>query len=120
MFRKTEGVVMDRNRRRVLGAVGVGGLAVVVVLGVVSTAAAAASTLHAAAAEKGRYFGTAVAAYKLGDSVYSGILDREFGMVTPENEMKWDATEPSQGSFSYGSADQIVSHAQSHNQRMRG
>ncbi|MEV4516193.1 endo-1,4-beta-xylanase [Dactylosporangium sp. NPDC049525] len=111
---------MDRNRKRALGAAGAGALAVVVALGIASTADAAASTLHAAAAEQGRYFGTAVAAYKLSDSVYSTILDREFGMVTPENEMKWDATEPSQGSFSYGSADQIVAHAQAHNQRVRG
>ncbi|MET7423552.1 endo-1,4-beta-xylanase [Dactylosporangium sp. NPDC005555] len=111
---------MDRNRKRALGAAGAGALAVVVALGIASTADAAASTLGAAAAEQGRYFGTAVAAYKLSDSVYSGILDREFNMVTPENEMKWDATEPTQGSFSYGSADQIVSRAQSHNQRVRG
>ncbi|GAA1499894.1 endo-1,4-beta-xylanase [Dactylosporangium maewongense] len=109
---------MDKKRK--LGVAGAGALAVVVTLGIAATADAAASTLGAAAAEQGRYFGTAVAAYKLSDSVYSGILDREFNMVTPENEMKWDATEPSQGSFSYGSADQIVSHAQSHNQRVRG
>jgi endo-1,4-beta-xylanase len=82
--------------------------------------AEAATTLGASAAATGRYFGTAVAAYKLSDSVYSTILDREFTMVTPENEMKWDATEPSQNSFSYTSADQIVSHAQSHNMRIRG
>ncbi|MDG6107881.1 endo-1,4-beta-xylanase [Dactylosporangium aurantiacum] len=111
---------MDNTRKRALGAAGAGALAVVVALGIASSAGAAASTLHAAAAEQGRYFGTAVAAYKLSDSVYTGILDREFGMVTPENEMKWDATEPSQGSFSYGSADQIVNRALSHNQRMRG
>ncbi|MFF5228890.1 endo-1,4-beta-xylanase [Dactylosporangium sp. NPDC000521] len=109
---------MDKKRK--LGVAGAGALAVVVALGVAATADAAASTLGVAAAEQGRYFGTAVAAYKLSDSVYSGILDREFNMVTPENEMKWDATEPTQGSFSYGSADQIVSHAQSHNQRIRG
>jgi len=41
-------------------------------------------------------------------------------MITPENEMKWDATEPSQGVFNYSSADQIVAHAQAHGQRMRG
>ncbi|MEV4141197.1 endo-1,4-beta-xylanase [Dactylosporangium sp. NPDC049742] len=109
---------MDKKRK--LGVAGAGALAVVVTLGIAATADAAASTLGAAAAEQGRYFGTAVAAYKLSDSVYSGILDREFNMVTPENEMKWDATEPTQGSFSYGSADQIVSHAQAHNQRVRG
>jgi endo-1,4-beta-xylanase len=85
-----------------------------------SPSANAATTLGAAAAEKGRYFGTAVAAYKLSDSVYSGILNREFNSVTPENEMKWDATEPSQGSFSYSSADTIVNRAIANGQKVRG
>ena len=82
--------------------------------------ASAGTTLGASAAEKGRYFGAAVAAGKLSNSTYTGILDREFNMITPENEMKWDATEPSQGQFRYTSADQIVAHAQAHGQRMRG
>ena len=34
--------------------------------------------------------------------------------------MKWDTTEPSRGNFNFGPADQIVSHAQAHGQRMRG
>ncbi|MBB2944284.1 endo-1,4-beta-xylanase [Actinoplanes lutulentus] len=85
-----------------------------------SPTADAASTLGAAAAEKGRYFGTAVAAYKLSDSVYSAILNREFTSVTPENEMKWDATEPSQGTFSYTSADTIVNRAIANGQKVRG
>ena len=41
-------------------------------------------------------------------------------MITPENEMKWDTTEPSRGNFNFGPADQIVNHALSHGQRMRG
>ncbi|GAA1857990.1 endo-1,4-beta-xylanase [Actinomadura bangladeshensis] len=82
--------------------------------------AQAASTLGGQAAVSGRYFGTAVAAGKLGDSVYSTILDREFTMITPENEMKWDTTEPSRGSFNFGPADQIAGHAASHGQRLRG
>ncbi|WP_349372257.1 endo-1,4-beta-xylanase [Streptomyces sp. G-G2] len=82
--------------------------------------AAGATTLGAAAAGSGRYFGTAVPAGKLGDSMYSTILDREFNMITPENEMKWDAIEPSRGSFNFAAADSIVSHATAHGQRTRG
>ncbi|GAA5193659.1 endo-1,4-beta-xylanase [Rugosimonospora acidiphila] len=83
-------------------------------------AAQAASTLGAQAAASGRYFGTAVASGKLGDSTYSTILDREFNMITPENEMKWDTIEPSRGAFNFGPADQIVNHALAHGQQMRG
>ncbi|MGW1451930.1 endo-1,4-beta-xylanase, partial [Micromonospora sp. NPDC002411] len=32
------------------------------------------------------HFGAAVAAYKLSDSAYTTILNREFNSVTPENE----------------------------------
>src|SRR5690349_8694695 len=79
-----------------------------------------ARTLAAAAASSGRYFGTAASSGRLGDSTYSTILDREFSMITPENEMKWDTTEPSRGSFDFGPADQVVAHASAHGQRMRG
>ncbi|GAA2343078.1 endo-1,4-beta-xylanase [Dactylosporangium salmoneum] len=108
------------NRARTRGAIALAGAAAIATVVGLASAADAASTLGASAAEKGRYFGTAVAAYKLSDATYSGILDREFNMITPENEMKWDATEPTQGQFSYGSADQIVAHAAAHGQRMRG
>lgn len=81
---------------------------------------AGATTLGAAAAGSGRYFGTAVAAGRLGDPAYSTILDREFNTITPENEMKWDTTEPSRGSFNFGPADSIVGHAAAHGQKMRG
>ncbi|MFC0504746.1 endo-1,4-beta-xylanase [Micromonospora costi] len=82
--------------------------------------ASAGTTLAASAAERGRYFGTAVAANKLSDATYVGILNREFDMVTPENEMKWDATEPSQNTFTFGNADRIVASAQANGQRVRG
>jgi endo-1,4-beta-xylanase len=107
-------------RRKTALAIGAAGLLAVAGTVFLPGSASAASTLGAAAAQSGRYFGTAVAAYKLSDSTYQTILNREFTMVTPENEMKWDATEPSQNSFSYGSSDQIVSHARSHGMRVRG
>ncbi|MEV7327699.1 endo-1,4-beta-xylanase [Micromonospora sp. NPDC093244] len=87
---------------------------------VLTAPASAGTTLGASAAEKGRYFGTAVAAFKLSDSAYTTILNREFNMVTPENEMKIDATEPQQGRFSYSSAEQIVNHARSRGMQVRG
>ncbi|MEU7974291.1 endo-1,4-beta-xylanase, partial [Micromonospora sp. NPDC049089] len=82
--------------------------------------ASAGTTLGASAAEKGRYFGTAVAGFKLSDSAYTTILNREFNMVTAENEMKMNATEPQQNQFSYGAADQIVNHARSRGMSVRG
>ena len=82
--------------------------------------AQAGTTLGGAAAEKGRYFGAAIAASKLSDSTYSAIVAREFNMITPENEMKWDATEPSRGSFNYSGGDAILNRAQSIGARTRG
>jgi endo-1,4-beta-xylanase len=108
-----------RRTHAILTVLTAGALAASAVL-TFSPSANAATTLGSAAAAKGKYFGTAAAAYKFSDSVYTGILDREFTMVTPENEMKWDATEPSQNSFSYGSADTIVARAKANGQRMRG
>ncbi|MEU1268764.1 non-reducing end alpha-L-arabinofuranosidase family hydrolase [Streptomyces sp. NPDC005799] len=110
-------------RGRRLSAVGLMAATALLAAGTAAAAPDAtvkASTLGAQAAQSGRYFGTAVASGKLGDSTYSTILDREFNMITPENEMKWDTTERSRGSFNFGPADQIVGHAAAHDQRMRG
>ncbi|ADI12255.1 putative glycosyl hydrolase [Streptomyces bingchenggensis BCW-1] len=128
---------LTRSRRRRASALGLLAASVMAVAGTATAAPATAtaatsatsatatdsiqaSTLGAQAAQSGRYFGAAVAAGRLGDGTYSTILDREFNMVTPENEMKWDTTERSRGSFNFGPADQIVSHATSHGQRVRG
>lgn len=105
--------------RAAIALTGAGALAAGMALALTAPASAG-TTLGASAAEKGRYFGTAVAAFKLSDSAYTTILNREFNMVTPENEMKIDATEPQQGQFSYGSAEQIVNHARSRGMQVRG
>ena len=44
----------------------------------------------------------------------------QFTMLVAENEMKFDALEPSRNSFSYGAADNLVSFAQRNNMTMRG
>jgi endo-1,4-beta-xylanase len=81
---------------------------------------AAASTLGAAAAQSGRYFGTAIAGSRLGNSAYTTIAAREFNMVTAENEMKPDATEPNQNQFNFSAGDQIYNWAVSHGSKVRG
>ncbi|WP_030611339.1 non-reducing end alpha-L-arabinofuranosidase family hydrolase [Streptomyces achromogenes] len=108
--------------RRLVALVGAFAAATLAVAGTADArpAPAQADTLGAQAAQSGRYFGTAVAAGRLGDGAYSTILDREFNAVTPENEMKWDATERTRGSFTFTAADQIVGHAVAHGQRVRG
>ncbi|WP_285585837.1 endo-1,4-beta-xylanase [Herbidospora sp. NBRC 101105] len=81
----------------------------------------AASTLGASAAERGgRYFGAAIAAGRMGDSTYMNILNREFNQVTAENEMKWDATEPSRNSFNFSNGDRIANHAIARGMKIRG
>jgi endo-1,4-beta-xylanase len=82
--------------------------------------ASAASTLGAAAAASGRTFGAAILVGQLSNAQYTNLLDTEFTGLTPGNEMKWDATEPTRGSFNFGNSDTIVSHAQSHNMKIRG
>ncbi|MEU7600635.1 non-reducing end alpha-L-arabinofuranosidase family hydrolase, partial [Streptomyces sp. NPDC041003] len=107
------------RRRRTL-TIGLSAAALLAGVVTLLPSSAGATTLGTQAAPSGRYFGTAVAAGRLGDSTYATILDREFNMITPENEMKWDAIEPSRGNFNFGPADRIVSHATSHGQRLRG
>ncbi|HTI22631.1 MAG TPA: endo-1,4-beta-xylanase, partial [Kutzneria sp.] len=98
----------------------VAAVAVTVAAAMIPAANAAASTLGAAAAQSGRYFGTAIAAGRLGDSTYTTIAGREFNMVTAENEMKPDATEPQRGQFNFSAGDQIYNWATQRGMKVRG
>ncbi|MBC7275257.1 endo-1,4-beta-xylanase [Nocardioides sp.] len=85
-----------------------------------SPARADGSTLQAAAAESDRYYGTAIAASRMSDSQYTTIANREFNMITAENEMKMDATEPSPNQFNFSAGDQIANWAIQNGKRVRG
>ncbi|MFI6427366.1 endo-1,4-beta-xylanase [Promicromonospora sp. NPDC050880] len=116
----------SQRSRRSLRTISFGTLAAVLLTSAVSagvaatSAQAAGSTLQAASAESGRYFGTAIAAGKLSDTQYTTIANREFNMVTAENEMKIDATEPNQNQFTFTNGDRIVSWARSNGKQVRG
>jgi len=80
-----------------------------------------ADSLRSLAAPTGLRIGTAVNMDKLNvDATYTGIVGNQFSTVTPENVMKWDTIEPSQGTFNYGPADQLVAFAAQHGQLVRG
>nr|CDG66213.1 endo-beta-1,4-xylanase [Cellulosimicrobium cellulans] len=81
------------------------------VLPVATTATAATEPLGDAAARHGKTVGFALDPGRLSESGYRAVADREFSLVVGENAMKWDATEPARGSFSWGAADQVASYA---------
>ncbi|KAI1796949.1 endo-1,4-beta-xylanase C precursor [Ganoderma leucocontextum] len=79
--------------------------------------------LHTLAKAAGKlYFGSATDNPELSDTAYVAKLDdvKEFGQITPGNSMKWDATEPSQGTFTFTNGDVIANLAKSNGQLLRG
>lgn len=67
--------------------------------------------------------GVAVASYRYDcsrDDGEAGLVGREFDLLVGENEMKFDATEPSQGVFNYGGADAVMWVADRNKQDVRG
>jgi endo-1,4-beta-xylanase len=80
----------------------------------------AATTLGAAAAARGKYFGAAVSSGHLGEAQYASTWTTEFNGVTPENEMKWDTIEPNRNQFNFSPADQITTQARSRSMTIRG
>lgn len=114
------GSALSRPLRALLPTLLVGVLGASAALMTPSNAHAAENTLGAAAAQSGRYFGTAIASGRLGDSAYTSIAGREFNMVTAENEMKIDATEPQRGQFSFTAADRVYNWAMQNGKQVRG
>lgn len=76
------------------------------------------------ALKNNKWIGTAISTWKndisnaaLAESQEAG---GQFNMLVAENEMKFDALQPSQGQFSFGSADKLVSFAVRNNMKLRG
>lgn len=67
------------------------------------------------------YLGTAVDNQLLkSNPQYARTIQKYFKVITPENAMKWDATEKTQGKFTFEAADEIVQFAVQHRKIVRG
>jgi GH35 family endo-1,4-beta-xylanase len=76
-------------------------------------------TLRYYAEQNGKQIGAAFCTYKGLDSDRTEAA-RQFNMLVAENEMKMESLQPSKGSFSYGSADQLVNLARNNKMAVRG
>lgn len=71
----------------------------------------------------GKHVGVAIATYRYdcsGTEGPAGIVSREFNMLVGENEMKFDATEPSRNNFNFGGSDAVMYAADRASQTVRG
>ena len=56
----------------------------------------------------------------MADADFVRILKREFNHITHENSLKWEVTEPSPATFSFGLGDEIVEVAKAQKAKIRG
>ena len=90
----------------------------------ITTDKADSTPLRTYAARLKKGIGVAAASYRYDlsndNAKETAAVGREFNIVVGENEMKFDATEPSQNYFTYGGSDAILWVASRHNQEVRG
>jgi len=95
--------------------------ALVAVVASRSAGARDAQTLRALADPDGLRIGTAVKASALAnDPAYRDLVGEQFSTVTPEDVMKWQNVEPTQGTYDWDDADALVNFAEQHGQAVRG
>ena len=82
------------------------------------------TTLRSFADHLGKYVGTCVPVWKLNvdndNDARTRLIAQQFNAVVCENEMKFDATEPNRGEFSFYDGDKLVNLANRHNMYVRG
>jgi endo-1,4-beta-xylanase len=110
-----------RRRMFAAGAVTVTAMASLAIGSAAAHAALAPGTplKTLAQADGGRYFGSDMTGNLLSQSTVTQLQSQQFDMVTPGNEMKWDTTEPSNGTFNFSPGDQIVAYAKANGEQVR-
>jgi endo-1,4-beta-xylanase len=79
------------------------------------------STLQALAAQKQIVYGVAAGSDRLNtDSAFAQQVGDNAGLLVPENELKWEATEPQPGVFNFAAGDALLAFATQHHMLFRG
>lgn len=84
---------------------------------------AADETLRSYAEKNGIYIGAILNSQWFGGGLpgnYEQVHKTQFNIVVAENEMKFDATEPSENRFNYNNGDKMVRYAKQNGMRIRG
>ena len=92
-------------------------------LGAGLSSAIADETIRDLAKERHRFIGTILNSEWFNDAIepeFEEIHKTQFNVVVAENEMKFDATEPSENKFNYTKGDKMVEYAQANGLRVRG
>jgi len=77
--------------------------------------------LRQLAAAKGKRYGTAISSdILLKEKDYADLIARECSIATPNGELKWNATEPQPGKFTFESADAIADFCRKHKMELHG
>ena len=125
---------MDVKRRSVLAAGAAGAAGLAATLGGVPDARAATAlagrqagqqapasdSLRDLAAAIGLRVGSAITPQEISTPALAAIGAGQFSVVTPNNEMKWQVVEPTQGNFDWSGADSLVAFAKANHQLVRG
>ncbi|GAA1664472.1 endo-1,4-beta-xylanase [Glycomyces endophyticus] len=114
-------MLLNRKRRRAVIAGVVTVATAALGLGLSTQFASAQTTLRGAADGLNKDIGVAVS-YNLlqNNAQYRNLVATEFNSLTAENAMKWDATEPSDGNYTFTQADAIVDFAEDNGQSVHG
>src|SRR5580704_17888386 len=116
---------MDVKRRSILAAGAAGAAGLAATLGGVTDARAATTpaggqsgqqapasdSLRDLAAAIGLRVGSAIIPQDINIPAWAAVAASQFSVVTPGNEMKWQVVEPTQGTFDWTGADNLMAFA---------
>ncbi|KAK1958621.1 family 10 glycosyl hydrolase [Colletotrichum sublineola] len=67
-----------------------------------------------------QYYGNIGDRNLIGNAKNAAVLKHDFGVLTPENSMKWEVIEPTKGNFNWAGPDALVDFAMKNGQKVRG